>query len=64
MKRRVIETGQDLMIILINHLFFVGFGMTAMGLFYQDVNELWLWSCLVVIPYCTNRIKVTISAMV
>ena len=61
MKRKLIETGQDLLIILINHLFFVGFGMTAMGLFYQDVNELFLWSCMVVIPYAMYLFRLKIK---
>ena len=59
MKRKWIETGQDLLIIFINHLILIAFAMTAMGLFRQDEHKVWLWSVLLIIPliFYVARIK-------
>lgn len=60
MKRKWIETGQDLLVILINHLVFIAFGTMAMGLFKQDKSMVWLWSMLLIIPlvFYWARIKI------
>lgn len=50
MKRKWIETGLELLIILLNHLLIVSVGVTAMGMFQQEDHKLWLWSLLLVIP--------------
>ena len=44
------ETGQNLLIILLNHLVVIAFGVTAMGLLKQDDHKVWLWSLLLIIP--------------
>lgn len=50
MKRKWIETGQDLLTILLNHLVIIAFGVAVMGMMEQDNNKLWLWTLLLVIP--------------
>jgi len=57
MKRKWIETGQELLIILLNHLVMISFGITAMGLLNQDDHEVWLWSLLLMIPLLYNWVK-------
>jgi hypothetical protein len=60
MKRNWIETGRNLLIILINHLVLIAFGMTVMGLFNQNQNMIWLWSLMVAVPlvFYWARVKV------
>lgn len=50
MRRKWIETGQDMLVILLNHLVMVSIGVTAMGMLEQDEHEVWLWSVLLAIP--------------
>lgn len=38
------------MIILLNHLVMIAFGVTAMGMLEQEEHKLWLWSLLLMIP--------------
>ena len=60
MKRNWIETGQNLLVILINHLVLIAFGMTVMGLFDQDEHLVWLWSTTVIVPlvFYWARVKI------
>lgn len=61
MKRILVETGQDILIILANHLILIGFGMTVMGLFNQNDNQLLLWSGLLLIPMVMYLLRVRIK---
>ncbi len=60
MKRKWIETGQNLLIILINHLLLVSFSVTVIGMFMPDGHKVWLWSSLLIIPliFYWMRIKI------
>jgi len=60
MKRKWIETGQELLIILLNHLALVSVGITGMGLLRQNDHKVWLWSLLLIVPllFYLLRIKV------
>ncbi len=61
MKRKWIETGQNLLIILLNHLVIISFGVTAMGMLKQDTHKVWLWSILLIIPLLFYWAKLKIS---
>lgn len=50
MKHKIIETGQDILIILMNHLVLIGFSMTVMGMFKQKEHYMWLWCVLTAVP--------------
>ena len=50
MKHKWIEKGQDILVILMNHLVLIGFGMMVMGLFDQEKHYIWLWCVLGVVP--------------
>ncbi len=50
MKRTLIELGQDMLVILINHLVLMGFAVTIMGLFNQENPDLLLWAALGILP--------------
>lgn len=60
MRRKWIETGQDLLIIFLNHLVMIAFGVTAMGILQQDDHMVWLWSVLLVIPLLFYLAKIKI----
>ncbi len=60
MKRKWIETGRDLLVILNNHLLLISIGITFMGVCKQEDHMMWLWSVLLVIPlfFYWARIKI------
>ena len=61
MIRKFIETMQDLLIILMNHLALIGFAMTVMGLFGQEQHYIWLWGILVAVPMVLYYVRVKIK---
>lgn len=61
MKRKWIGTGQDLLIILNNHLVLIAFAVMIMGMFRQDDHKLWLWSLLLSIPLIFYWARIKIS---
>ncbi len=61
MKRKFIESGQALLVILINHLAVIGLGMTVMGLFQQEKNYIWLWCALLMVPIVLYFARVKIG---
>jgi len=50
MRYKLIEEGQTMLVIILNHLPVIGLGMTGMGLFHQTNHYLWLWSIMLVVP--------------
>lgn len=60
MKRKWIETGQDLLVIMNNHLMMIAFCVTAMGILKQEDHKLWFWSALLIVPliFYWSRIKI------
>ena len=61
MIRKFIETMQDLLIILINHLPLLGLGITVMGLFGQEQHYIWLWGAAVAVPLVLYFARVKIG---
>jgi len=61
MKRKWIEIGQDLLVILLNHLMLISVCVTAVGQFKDYDHKVWLWSVLLIIPifFYWARIKIS-----
>ena len=61
MVRKFIETMQNLLIILINHVPLMGLGMTVLGLFHQEKHYIWLWGAAVAVPLILYFVRVKIK---
>lgn len=51
MKRKWIETGQDLLVIFNNYLVVIAFCVMIMGLYKQQEHMVWLWAMFLAVPY-------------
>lgn len=61
MKRKWIETGRDLLTILLNHLVVISLAVTIMGMLGEDEHRIWLWTLLLAIPVLFYWAKIKIS---
>lgn len=58
MRRKMIETGYELLIIMSNHLLMIGFGMAVIGLFPQESHCLWLWALMGILPAALYGVRI------